>query len=152
MIRRLSILLLVSFIAGAALADSPQNGTIDGTVVDASGTALPGVTVTLGSDRGDKSTRHRRGRQVPVRPAAARRSTPLRASLEGFEPTEQAVVARDRAAAERSTLRLGLGTSEEIAVIAETPHGRQVPGERRRPRSTPRSPRSSSSPTATTSR
>ena len=56
MTRRLSILLLLSLIAGVALADSPQNGTIDGTVVDASGTALPGVTVTLGSDRGDKST------------------------------------------------------------------------------------------------
>ena len=44
----------------------------------------------------------------------------LRASLEGFDPTEQAI-ALETGQRQSIDLRLGLGTSEEIAVVAETP-------------------------------
>ena len=119
MARRLVVLLLVSLLTGIALADSPQTGTIDGVVVDASGTALPGVNVTLASDRGDKSTVTDESGKFIFGLLPPGQYT-LKASLEGFQPTEQAVPLET---GQRQTLdlRLGLGTSEEIAVIAEAP-------------------------------
>src|SRR6185436_4068557 len=119
MSRGLAILLLTALFAAAALADSPQTGTIDGTVVDASGNALPGVTVTLGGDRGEQSAvTDDQGKFLfgVLQPG----KYTLKASLEGFEPVEQAVPL-DTGQRQTIDLRLGLGTSEEIAVIAETP-------------------------------
>src|SRR5690606_20385296 len=55
MTRSLAILVLLCLFAGLAFADSPQTGTIDGVVIDASGSPLPGVSVTLVTDRGDKN-------------------------------------------------------------------------------------------------
>ena len=120
MIRRLSILLLLSFFAGVALADSPQNGTIDGTVVDASGTALPGVTVTLGSERGDKSTVTDEAGKFLFGLLPPGQYT-LGASLEGFDVHRDRRSSLETGQRQSLELRLGLGTSEEIAVVAETP-------------------------------
>jgi hypothetical protein len=117
--RRLLFLLLVSLIAGAALGDSPQTGTIEGTVVDASGAALPGVTVTLVTDRGDKGAiTDEAGKYIfGLLPPG---QYTVRATLEGFQPTEQAI-ALDTGQRQAVDLRIGLGTAEEIAVVAETP-------------------------------
>ncbi len=87
MTRGLLVLLLASLIAGVALADSPQTGTIDGTVVDASGAALPGVTVTLGSDRGDKTAVTDESGKFLFGLLPPGQYT-LSASLEGFDSTE----------------------------------------------------------------
>jgi TonB dependent receptor/Carboxypeptidase regulatory-like domain len=115
--RCLVVLLLVVSLTGPALADSPQTGTIDGKVVDASGSALPGVTVTLGSDRGERSAiTDEEGKFLfGILPPGA---YTLRATLEGFEPAERAVPLET---GQRQTveLKLGLGTAEEIAVVAE---------------------------------
>ena len=108
MARRLLVLLLVSLLAGAALADSPQTGTIDGVVVDASGTALPGVNVTLASDRGDKSTVTDESGKFIFGLLPPGQYT-VRASLEGFQPTEQAL-SLETGQRQTLDLRLGLGT------------------------------------------
>ena len=117
--RRLVILLLASLLAGAVLADSPQTGTIDGVVMDASGSPLPGVTVILGSDRGDRSTiTDDAGKYIfGLLPPGQYRLT---ATLEGFQPTEQSV-ALDTGQRQQVDLKIGLGTAEEIAVVAEVP-------------------------------
>jgi hypothetical protein len=116
---RLVILLLALLVAGAVLADSPQTGTIDGTVVDASGAALPGVTVTLGSDRGDRSSiTDESGKFLfGLLPPGEYSVT---ASLEGFQTAGQ-TVALDTGQRQTVDLELGLGTAEEIAVVAEVP-------------------------------
>ena len=52
---RVSILALALLLcAGTAFADGPETGVVNGTVVDASGSPLPGVGVTITGARGDK--------------------------------------------------------------------------------------------------
>ena len=57
MFRRLLPLLpgLLLVLTGVAFADGPETGNITGTVTEASGTALPGVVVTLTGDRGSQT-------------------------------------------------------------------------------------------------
>jgi hypothetical protein len=114
----LIVALLTSF-AGAAVADSPQTGTIDGTVVDASGSALPGVTVTLGSERGDRNAITDEAGKFLFGVLPPGEYT-LRASLEGFEPNERAL-RLETGQRQSVDLQIGLGTAETIAVVAETP-------------------------------
>ena len=49
-------LLLMAVVTGAALADAPDTGTVTGTISDPSGAGLPGVNITISSDRGEKFT------------------------------------------------------------------------------------------------
>ena len=49
-------LLLIAVVTGAALADAPDTGTVTGTISDPSGAGLPGVNITISSDRGEKFT------------------------------------------------------------------------------------------------
>jgi len=52
----LSLLSLCLFVLyGAAFGQEATSGTIEGTVTDASGAPLPGVTVTLSSSQGPKT-------------------------------------------------------------------------------------------------
>ena len=47
--RILTQILLVALLSGVLLAQSTTNGAINGTVTDASGAILPGITVNLKS-------------------------------------------------------------------------------------------------------
>ena len=70
------VVALLALAAGAARAQSQAaNGTIEGTIKDASGGLLPGVTVTVhNTDTGGRARRRdRRQRAVPRAAAAARR-------------------------------------------------------------------------------
>jgi hypothetical protein len=106
-------------IATPALADSPQTGTLEGTVVDAGGGALPGVAITLTSERGaqsaitDEEGAFRFGLLAPG-------TYTVGASLEGFRGVEQSARV-DSGGRVSVTLRLGLETGEAITVTNEAP-------------------------------
>ena len=51
--KRLAVILVLLVPVGA-FADAPETATVSGTIVDPGGSALPGVSVTLSSGRGDK--------------------------------------------------------------------------------------------------
>ena len=53
--RVLSLALLLSLVSLIAVADGPETGRLSGTVTTVDGTALPGVLVTITSERGSKS-------------------------------------------------------------------------------------------------
>jgi hypothetical protein len=113
------VVALLALLAGAALADSPQTGTIDGTIADASGSPLPGVTVTLGTDRGEKSAITDDAGKFLFGLLPPGEYT-LRASLEGFEPAERAL-RLETGQRQSVDLQIGLGTAESIDVVAEVP-------------------------------
>ncbi len=108
---------ILTLLVGPLAADGPSVGTIDGRVVDAQGDGLPGVTVTLSSDRGEQST----GTDAD----GAYRFTLLQASsykitatLEGMGSSEGVV---GLTTGQRQTYDLSLGaTSESIIVTAES--------------------------------
>ncbi len=52
--RRLCVATLLLLLPVGVLADAPETATISGQVVDPGGSPLPGVSVTLSSERGDK--------------------------------------------------------------------------------------------------
>ncbi len=53
--KRLAMVLML-FVPLGAFADAPETATVSGTIVDPGGSALPGVSITLSSPRGDKFT------------------------------------------------------------------------------------------------
>ena len=53
--KRLAVALILLIPVGL-FADAPETATVSGTIVDPGGSPLPGVSVTLSSDRGDKFT------------------------------------------------------------------------------------------------
>ena len=119
-LRKLGLVaLLAMLIAMPVAADSPQTGTVEGTVTDAAGGALPGVTVTLTSDRGAQSAvtgedgMFRFGLLAPG-------DYTVGASLEGFRGAEQAVHV-DSGGRSAVTLKLGLESGEAISVTSEAP-------------------------------
>ncbi len=118
--RRVSFsVLLLSLLAGVAVADGPETGLVSGVVTDASGTALPGVTVTLTGDRGEKVTTteadgsYRFALLVPG-------SYKVLAALEGMGEAKQDVLVT---AGQRSDVPmvLKLATAETITVTSEAP-------------------------------
>ncbi|MEM9407014.1 MAG: TonB-dependent receptor, partial [Acidobacteriota bacterium] len=121
MFRRLLPLLpgLLLVLAGVAFADGPETGNITGTVTEGSGTALPGVVVTLSGDRGTQTSvtgadgTFRFGLVPPG-------NYSLKAELEGFSPAgaSASVSAGGRY---QIDLTLQLGTSEEITATSEAP-------------------------------
>jgi len=118
--RRWLVLSLMFVLASSVVfADGPETGVISGVVTDASGSALPGVQVTLEGDRaaqvavtGDNG-KFVFGLVVPG-------NYKLTAALEGFGSQEQAV---NVTAGSRSdfALKLGLATAEQITVTSEAP-------------------------------
>ncbi len=102
-----------------AFGDGPQTGTIEGTAIDAAGSPLPGVTVTLASERGEQSAvtgadgKFRFG----ILPPGA---YTLRAALEGMQNAE-VTVSLATGGRENVSLPLGVTTSETIQVTAEAP-------------------------------
>jgi hypothetical protein len=111
--------LLLVFACSVALADGAETGVITGTVTDASGSALPGVQVTLEGDRAAQvAVTGEDGKFVfgLVPPGSYK----LTAALEGFGSMDQAV---NVSAGSRSDfeLKLALATAEQITVTSEAP-------------------------------
>ena len=122
--------LLLAAMAGSAVADGPETGLVSGVVTDASGTPLPGVSVIITGDRGEKATvtgedgSYRFALLVPG-------SYVIKAELEGMGTADETAQVT---AGQRSeiNLTLKLETAETITVTDEAPHGGQV--QRRRGR------------------
>ncbi len=121
MFRRLLPLLpgMLLVFSGVALADGPETGTISGTVTEASGTALPGVVVTLSGDRGNQTAVT--GADGSYRFALV---TPgdytLQAEMDSFQPA-RGTAAVSAGGRYEINLTMQLGTSEEITVTSEAP-------------------------------
>jgi len=112
-----SLVMLIG--AAPVLADGPQTGTIDGRVLDAGGTPLPGVTVTL---TGPQNTRTVMTDEEGVYRFAlllAGRYT-VDAALQGLGTAE---LATDLEPGQRRGIELTLvsATAEEITVTGEAP-------------------------------
>ncbi len=110
--------LLLVFAATAA-ADSPETGVVLGRAVDANGDPMPGVTVTISGDRGDKVaiTSAEGGYRFAL-------LTPgqyvVRGSLDSYRTAEAAVNVTPGARSEIN-LVMGLEAAGEITVTAEAP-------------------------------
>ena len=117
--RVLSQLSILAFVSGVVLADGPETGVVTGTVTDASKSPMPGVSVTLTGDRGEKFTQteangdYRFALLVPGNDL-------ILAELEGLGRAESDVVV---VAGQRSSVDLQLvaETSETITVTSEAP-------------------------------
>jgi hypothetical protein len=121
---RLLLVLLLTFAATLALAQSQATtGVIEGTVTDATGGVLPGVTVTLRNTATNfeqvqvtDSAGRFRGVLLPLGPYE------VKASLEGFAP--QTVRGIDLGVGQTRTVEIKLSqaaVSEELVVTAEAP-------------------------------
>ncbi len=111
-----ALMLLVPF---GAFADAPETATVSGTIVDPGGSALPGVSVTLSSERGDKfaiTNENGQFRFVGVVPGAYS----LKAELQGLG---EAAAEFHAAAGDRQDLNLTLQAAieGEVTVTGETP-------------------------------
>ena len=110
--------LLLVFAAPVA-ADSPETGVVLGRAVDANGDPMPGVTVTITGDRGDKVaiTGAEGGYRFALLPPGQYK---VSGSLESYASPEAnvTVAAGGRAQIE---LRMVLEAAGEITVTAETP-------------------------------
>ena len=119
MIKRLFMAALLVLLPVCVFADAPETATIGGQVVDPGGAPLPGVTITLSGDRGDKfglTDDDGNYRFVGVVPG----DYTLSATLEGLGEANTNVQA---AAGDRKSFDLILRTAVEgqITVIGETP-------------------------------
>ena len=117
--KRLAMALILLIPAGA-FADAPETATVSGTIVDPGGSALPGVSVTLSSGRGDKfaiTDENGQYRFVGVVPD----TYDLKAELEGLGAAQATFHA---AAGDRKAVDLTLQAAVEggiVDVTAETP-------------------------------
>jgi hypothetical protein len=122
--RLLLSLLAVLAIASPAFGQSQAiNGTIEGTVVDASGAVLPGVTVTLtNTDTGavrSVVTNERGVYRAPLLPLGTYRVV---AELEGFKKFEQAGVNVSAGRTAVIDVTMGVGSlNETVSVTADSP-------------------------------
>jgi len=91
--KRFLLAALLLLLPVGALADAPETATISGQIVDPGGSPLPGVSVTLSGERGDKfgiTDENGNYRFVGVTPG----DYSLTASLEGLgEAAAQATIA-----------------------------------------------------------
>ena len=111
-----ALMLLVPF---GAFADAPETATVSGTIVDPGGSALPGVSITLSSERGDKfaiTDENGQFRFVGVVPS----DYTLRAELQGLGEANASFHA---AAGDRKSIDLTLQAAieGEVTVTGETP-------------------------------
>ena len=117
--KRLAVILML-LVPASAFADAPETATVSGTIVDPGGSALPGVSVTLSSGRGDKFTvtdENGQYRFVGVVPD----TYDLKAELEGLGDAQANFHA---AAGDRKSVDLTLQAAVEggvVDVTAQTP-------------------------------
>jgi hypothetical protein len=103
-----------------AVAQEATSGTIEGTVTDASGAPLPGVTVTLASNQGPKTrTTGADGRFVFAQLPAGTYS--VKALLEGFNTVERNDVDVRLGSRLRMDVVMTAGVTEKIEVIGQAP-------------------------------
>ena len=108
---------ILALLVSPVIADGPSVGTIDGQVVDAEGDGLPGVTVTISSERGEQSTQTNNEGEYRFTLLQAA-SYEISATLEGMGSAQGLVVLTT---GERQSYSLSLGTtSESIIVTAES--------------------------------
>jgi hypothetical protein len=110
---------LISLLVTAAVADAPETGVVNGVVTDAGGSPLPGVSVMLIGERGEKATvtgDDGRYQFVLVQPGGYKVS----ASLEGMGTAEGSATV-NAGGRETVDLELKLETAEEITVTSEAP-------------------------------
>ncbi|MEE2777232.1 MAG: TonB-dependent receptor [Acidobacteriota bacterium] len=115
--RVIPFLMALALVAVPGWADAPDTGTVTGTVSDPSGAGLPGVNITISSDRGEKFTVSGNGgvyRFALLVPSAYN----LEAELEGLGNASQAV---NVTAGGRHNVDLTLeaATEETITVTSE---------------------------------
>ena len=112
-------LLLLAATAGSAVADGPETGLVSGVVTDSSGSPLPGVSVLITGDRGEKLAvteadgSYRFALLVPG-------SYVVKAELEGMGTADETVQVTAGQRAEIN-LTLKLETAETITVTSEAP-------------------------------
>ena len=112
---------LLTVAHGPATAQEVTSGTIDGTVADAQGTPLPGVTVILSSAQGTKTeVTDANGRFVFTHlPAGSDYN--LKATLQGFNTVERQNLDVRLGARLRIEITLSAGVTEQIEVVGEAP-------------------------------
>ena len=120
-----SILMLMFLVGGAAPVMAQGVGAIGGSVTDASGAVMPGVTVTLNNAQGSvggrqDTTTDDRGTYQFVRLVPG--SYIVKAELQGFRPAEQRDITVNADVTARADLKLEIGTlSEGVTVSGEAP-------------------------------
>src|SRR5262249_25837815 len=103
-----------------AMAQEATSGTIEGTVTDASGAPLPGVTVTLSSSQGPKTrTTAADGRFVFAQLPAD--TYTVKALLEGFNTVERKDIDVRLGSRLRIDVVMTAGVTEKIEVIGQAP-------------------------------
>ncbi len=117
--KRFLVAALLLLLPAGALADAPETATISGQIVDPGGSPLPGVSVTLSGERGDKfgiTDDNGAYRFLGVAPG----DYTLTATLEGLgdAAAEVRAVAGDRTSLD---LTLQAAIEGEVTVTGETP-------------------------------
>jgi len=112
-------LALAVLLPTAAFADGPETGVVTGTITDAQGSPLPGVTVILEGERGsqtvitDENGSYRFALLTPG-------SYKVRATLEGFNESKKMAQVSAGGKAEVD-MEISMGTAETITVTSEAP-------------------------------
>jgi len=120
--RFLHIVLLIALTAAMPLLAQETSGHIAGTVADASGGALPGVTVEAVSQRGQRFTTVTDSAGNYRFPALPPGIYSVTGTLAGMEPATARNVSVTLGASPRADLRLRIGAvSETLTVTAEAP-------------------------------
>ncbi|HEY0159302.1 MAG TPA: TonB-dependent receptor [Thermoanaerobaculia bacterium] len=121
-VRRTLVLLFVCLLVPVALFAQSSTGSISGTIVDDSGGALPGVTVTAtNAATGATRTAVTNGSgkyQLALLPPAAYDVT---ATLDGFQPVRRGNVTVNIGTDATLNLTLQVGVSETVTVLAAAP-------------------------------
>jgi hypothetical protein len=122
--RVLSVLFLVLSAASASFAQSQSvNGTIEGTIVDESGAALPGVNVTVANlDTGDTRVVVTNEAGVYRAPLLSLGAYRVAAELAGFKKFEQQGLTLSAGQSAVINVRLSVGNmAETVTVTSESP-------------------------------
>jgi hypothetical protein len=117
------VLVLLASVAPAFAQSQAVNGTIEGTVSDESGAALPGVAVTVVNvDTGDTRVAVSNDRGVYRAPLLALGRYRLAAELQGFKKYEQQGLTLSAGQSAIVNITLGVGNvSETVTVTRESP-------------------------------
>jgi hypothetical protein len=122
-LRRFMMITSLVFVFGIASTCRAQNAALNGVIVDQSGAAIPGVSVSVTEDSTGLHREVRTGKtgaySVPELPPG---KYSLRASQQGFETTERRGVELFVGAVTRLDFRLKLGqASDTVVVTADAP-------------------------------
>jgi len=123
-VRRMFVLVCMAVLLGAPIASAQTTGSITGTVTDASGAVLPGVTVTLSGERliggqqtqvSDTDGTYRFDRLVPG-------TYGVKMELQGFRSVDRPDVRISAAFVATINGKMEVGSlSETITVTGESP-------------------------------